>query len=170
MVLLLSNPVLSMLSSASCRSRLVLAALLLGAGSLFAEESAQSQPASELAAPAEAAKKAPRKGLVVGMSAAEVESLIGKPNEIESLATPEGPATVWVYRRSKGVQVENLHMSDKQITAWVQDADGTMKEKVVGTEPIFKQVRRETFEVVRICLFKDRFVNMSKTVETRENF
>jgi len=134
-------------------------------------ESVPADPFDSAATPkSEDVKGGPRKTLSVGMPAAEVQALIGKPQAIEQMDTPEGRADVWVYRRLKESVTTSEYAGEKPITKETIDGVGRVITDVVASEAIMRPMRKDTYEVVRVLIFKGVFVNLRKSVETKQTW
>ena len=127
--------------------------------------------ATEVAgAPSETKPAAPKRALKVGMPAAEVQALIGKPAEITPMAGQEASAEIWIYRRLKDTKTEHVHMGDKPITENFTDAGGRVLVNVVASEAIMKLRRTDTFDVLQVLMVNGQYVNMKRTVEKKEAY
>ena len=119
--------------------------------------------------PAEAASKKPAKTpLEKGMTAETVRKLIGEPNEIKKLKSPEGKAETWVYRREIGVRFIDVAAGTRQVPAYVgvggTDGMGTR------TEIIYRKKRVIIYRVTSLLMFNDRLVLAKQVDEQSEHY
>jgi hypothetical protein len=93
---------------------------------LFGEPSSSSSaPAAEGAKAAQTSKQA-KKGVYEGMPASELQALIGKPDKVVPVDTPEGKknqAEVWIYKRLKSTSTDTVTIGTKPVTTRVKQGD-----------------------------------------------
>jgi hypothetical protein len=104
-----------------------------------------------------------------GMTTAQVTKIMGgAPQGISPMESPEGKAEIWTYRRVKSAIVEPVVMGYKPITATVQDGNGNPHVAVLGQEPIVKDVRTITEDVIQLLIFNGCYVNQKSSVQKRK--
>lgn len=98
--------------------------------------------------------------LEVGLNAAQVEQLVGKPAEVRPLEANDIKAEVWVYLRA-GVPVTREVTTGVREIHWVDPISGrelTRQEPIIGYETETPQLE------LRLLMFHGKLVNWSQVV------
>lgn len=148
-----------------------LAVVLLFVGiPLFGDSSAPA-PSAEEAKPSRAPKPA-QKGVYEGMMASELQALIGKPDKVVPVDTPEGKknhAEVWIYKRLKSTSTDTVTVGTKPVTTRVKQGDNYV-DVVVSNEPVIKNRVTEIYQVASFLIIQGRFIKSTQTEEKRQYF
>lgn len=97
----------------------LIAAFLLFAVSFAGGSAAETKPAaSDDPASKQAKTKSAPIALEKGMTAEEVQRIIGKPAEIKPMESPEGKAETWTYRRVLDRQTTQEAVSTSSVPAF----------------------------------------------------
>jgi outer membrane protein assembly factor BamE (lipoprotein component of BamABCDE complex) len=105
-----------------------------------------------------------------GMSAREVEQLLGKPAEIKPMNAPSGKAEVWIYRERKGEVSKQIQVGSKPITIMVKGPDGVDRQQVISEEIIYKMQNDITEETLSLLIFNGQFIEKKVTTGVRREF
>ena len=122
-------------------------------------------------APNFAADKTPAAALKWAMSNAEVRQVMGQPDEIRSMAAPQGKAEIWVYSRPLSHRIEQMVVGTVPIMSTTYEVNGSCKEKKAGRaieqkigETIqYGSLHVRTVEKVEVLLFNQHFVKAKVT-------
>ena len=149
-------------------------ALLVIAGAPLPGEPAEAKPApaAEGQAATPAAQPA-KKGVYVGMPAAELQALIGKPEKIipvPSNSTESGHGEIWVYRRLIKSSTEVVTIGTRPVTGRRQTGNGTWSDVVLTTEPVTKNRLTQTYQVANFLIVNGQFVGNKQSEETQQSF
>ncbi len=114
-------------------------------------------------APAPAAQKAgqkpARQPLEKGMTAEQILALIGKPAEVKPIEAPkglQGPAEIWVYRRTMGTQTVQYPTGERDVPVYGGiGADQTMKTR---KELIYTLKHVTVYRVTSLLMVDGRLV------------
>ena len=144
--------------------RWMLGVILMGGVANASTETKDAPPS--VAASAKPAKPALEKG----MDAAAVVRVIGKPDSVAPMASPEGKAETWTYRRL-------LNKTTKQTIASVQAVPSFNGSAGTGTD--YSQMRPEfkygfehisTFQVTQILMFNGSLVTAKQWTQREKTF
>lgn len=140
------------------------AALLMTAPILSAADVAA--PSSENSTAADAPKSA-KPSLQKGMDAASVIRLIGKPEQIRSMNSPEGKAETWIYRRLLSRTMTQQATGTRDVPAF----DGSVGAQM-GTRPeiVYSNVTVETYQVTHLLMFNDQLLVAKQWREQSRSF
>ncbi|HTZ20824.1 MAG TPA: hypothetical protein VMC06_08075 [Opitutaceae bacterium] len=150
-------------------------ALLVIAGASLHGETAEAKPApaAEGQAATPGAKPA-KKGIYVGMPAAELQALIGKPEKIVPVpnnnGTENGHGEVWVYRRLIKSSTEVVTIGSKPVMGRRQTGNGTWSDVVLSTEPVTKNRLTQVYQVASFLIVNGQFVTNKQSEETEQSF
>jgi hypothetical protein len=149
-------------------------ALLLIAGAPLLGEPADAKPAPAAVGPAATPAAQPaKKGLYVGMPAAELEALFGKPEKIIPVpapATESGHGEIWVYRRLIKSSTEVVTIGTKPVMGRRQTGNGTWADVVLTTEPVTKNRLTQTYQLANFLIVNGQYVMCTKTEESQQSF
>ncbi len=151
----------------------VVAFLMIAGARLFAQAldtkpapAAEGQPATPAAHPV-------KKGVYVGMPAAELMALIGKPDSIVQVPTKSGKgghAEIWIYRRLINSSTEMITTGSKATTIRRPNPNGTSSDVVVSTEPVTRNRITDTYRVASFLIVNSQFVTTTQTEEKKQYF
>ena len=152
-----------------------IAALLVIAGAPLAGEPADAKPAPAAEGPTAtpAAAQPAKKRIYVGMPAAELQALIGKPEKIVPVptnSTENGHGEIWVYRRLIKSSTEVVTIGTKPIMGRRQTGNGTWSDVVLSTEPVTKNRLTQTYQVANFLIVNGQFVANTQSEEAEQSF
>jgi hypothetical protein len=151
----------------------VTAFLLIAGVPLFGETAeAKPVPATEGQTTAPAARPA-KKGLYVGMPAAELQALIGKPEKIVPVpasSAENGHGEIWVYRRLIKSSTEIVTIGTRPVMGKRQNGNGVWVDVVLSNEPVTKNRITQTYQVASFLVVNGQFVTSTKTEESQQSF
>ena len=125
-----------------------------------------AKPQVEIVRPA-GNRTAQEASLQVGMAAAKVLEILGKPSEVNPLKSPSGKAEVWSYVTETELGRERIQIGAKPIKALVKDSAGRDREVVISEEPIWGTRKRVQVRTYQALLFNDQFVNDKESVQVK---
>jgi len=129
--------------------------LALPAGAVAAQAgSTKVDPKANASAPA----SGPEAQLKADMPADAVEKIMGKPAEVRSMASPDGHAEIWVYRRLTDHRVERVQVGSIPITDTKIGADGKSYTVVLGENIQYADAHIDTEVTVELLMFNGRYV------------
>jgi len=136
----------------------VLLFLALAAGRLAAAEpAATAKPGGKVTAPDPVSELKP------DMTAEAVEKLMGRPAETKAMASPEGHAEIWTYRREVAHRIERVEVGSVPITYTTIDSNGKPHTIVLGDKTQFSDAHITTVETIELLLFNGHYVTMKSS-------
>jgi len=145
------------------RMRPPLLNLLTGLSVVFALAGCATRPA---AAPETTVAPDPARQLRLGMKAAEIEVLMGKPAEIRKFPSESGDVVVWIYHRELPARVETVAPTVSEVP-WVDPITGELKAEIV---PQTSEQRTERIEEISVYLAGDVLAEVRRTVRHHRSF
>ena len=149
-------------------------ALLVIAVAPLPGEPAEAKPAPAAEGPAATpVAQSAKKGVYVGMPAAELQALIGKPEKIipvPSTTAEAGHGEIWVYRRLIKSSTEVVTIGTKPVMGRRQTGNGTWSDVVLTTEPVTKNRLTQTYQVANFLIVNGQFVGNKQSEETQQSF
>ena len=146
--------------------------MIVGAPLLGEPADAKPAPAAEGQAATPAAQPA-KKRIYVGMPAAELQTLIGKPEKIVPVpakSDENGHGEIWVYRRLIKTSTEVVTIGTKPVMGRRQSGNGTWSDVVLSTEPVTKNRLTQTYQVASFLIVNGQFVTNTQTEENQQSF
>ncbi|HEX2854815.1 MAG TPA: hypothetical protein VHO24_16400 [Opitutaceae bacterium] len=134
------------------------ASFLASAALVFAAETKPATPAAQ-ASGAPAARSAPT-ALQEGMTAEEVQRIIGKPAEIKPMESPEGKAETWTYRRVLGKETTQEAVSTSSVPAF----NGLPNTMGAAVTLQYRLKHTVTHQVTTLLMFEGKLVKARQWV------
>lgn len=132
---------------------MAVAALLFTAPTSSAAETAA--PVSETPSLSTDAAKPAKPSLQKGMDAATIIRIIGKPEQIKPMNSPEGKAETWIYRRLLSRTVTQQATGTREMPSF----DGSIGNQLGSrSEVVYTNVMVETYQVTHLLMFNDQLV------------
>lgn len=151
-----------------------IAAILTIVGApLFGEPTDAKQTTAAEGKPTSTAAQPNKKRVYVGMPAAELQALIGKPEKIIPVprkSDKDEQAEIWVYRRLIKSYTENVTIGSKPITSRRPNGDGTSSDVVLLNEPVTQYRLTEVFQVARFLIANGQYVATTQYEEQQQTF
>jgi len=131
---------------------------------------AADKNADAASAAAEAAAQTKLAGLKLEMPADTVRQLMGTPDEVRPMKTPDGKAEVWAYTRVVNIRMERIEVPGSPIITTVVDYSGTAHQSQTPGPPSFRNVSRITEETTELLMFNGRYVTHKLSRHERRSF
>lgn len=145
----------------------VLAACLTGTALLTAAEAA---PAKENRnAPPEAAATRTKPVLDKGLTAEQVEKLVGKPTAIKPMDAPAGSkAEMWIYRRKAATNTRQVEIATSGMAGFVGHGMEHLKGDV--SVPEYQVENTILYQITALLMVDGKLVLARQWKETERNF
>lgn len=104
------------------------------------------------------------------MAADEVRKLLGKPESVRPMQSPNGTAEVWTYSRRIPGTTETISVGSAPVTTTVPGPNGTTSTQTMGSEPVYRTIRHVTIETVNVLMFNQHFLEKKITREEKQEF
>ncbi len=124
----------------------------------------------DTAAASETAAKAKESALKPEMPAAAVRELMGKPDEIRPMKTPDGKAEIWAYNREVSIRMERIEVPTAPIVTTLVDANGVAHQSQTPGPPEYHNLSHITEETTELLMFNDRYVTHKVSRHERQSY
>lgn len=108
----------------------------------------------------------PAAALRRGMSPAQVELIMGKPDEVRHVANQGSTIDIWLYRRAIGSRVEGIAPTVVEVP-WVDPVTGELK---LLREPLNSEQRIDFVEELSVYLASGQLADVRRTVMRERSF
>lgn len=153
--------------------QLITAILMVVGIPLFGEPTETKQGPSAVAKTPSRDTQPAKKRIYVGMPAAELQALIGKPEKIIQVphkSDKDGQTEIWVYRKFIKSFTEPVTIGSRPVMGKRQNADGTSSDVVLSNEPVTKFRLTEVYQVARFLITDGKYVATTQFEENQETF
>lgn len=111
----------------------------------------------------------PKRALERGMSAEEIIQTVGKPASIAAIASQEGKAETWTYRRLLDTRVYQSADGQTSVPAFIgMSATGPMIGEAFA--PAYRLKHRRTYQVTSLLMFDGKLVVAKQWREADESY
>ena len=140
------------------------------AGPVPAQAAEKNAEAALAAAAADGAAKTKVAGLKTDMPAGAVRQLMGTPDEIRPMKTPEGKAEIWAYSRVVNIRMERIEVPGTPIVSTIVDSSGVAHQSQTPGPPSYRNLSHIIEETTEILMFNDRYAANKVSRHERQSF
>jgi len=145
---------------------------LLGGSGAAAVDSAGQSGLTAIDPKAEAATKTPKRSLHQGMTADEVIAIVGKPDKVAPMKTPDGKAEIWTYRRQVGTTT--MQVPSHELNAGYHDRPSAATDSqplgfVNRPSMAYALETTTTYQVTSLLMYEDKLVVAKQWTEQEKS-
>ena len=102
----------------------------------------------------------------MNMTAEQVRALLGQPAVVRPMASPQGSAEVWIYRRAISAGVNLVATQTQEIPA----TNPLTGQQTTMPEPVYSQESRTVEQELQLLMYDGKLVRWKRADHTKRDY